>query len=152
MKSWISVLLPKDEYKKQKYLYFISEGALITLIFLFLLFIGSRYLRVNVQIETALLLPIAVFTFYVMTRVILAGIEHADIATEKAYKKERRLIFVRLASFVMIFLPLYVLFVGMPEGGEWFDILGVVTVVVAGWWLCSYVSLKRSYRKNKELA
>lgn len=59
MRSWISFLLPNDEYKEKRILYFFSEGAIILLLILAGMLILNNY--VNLDAKTSLLLPIAIF-------------------------------------------------------------------------------------------
>ncbi|MEH7180135.1 hypothetical protein [Neobacillus vireti] len=58
----------------------------------------------------------------------------------------------RIIGFVVAFILIYMIFVEVPTDSEtWFDILGIVVGVSILWFLASYISLKRSYHKNKEL-
>ncbi len=150
MRSWISFLLPNDEYKEKRILYFFSEGAIILLLILAGMLILNNY--VNLDAKTSLLLPIAIFPLYVLGRYILSGIEYADIATEDSYKKELRSIVMKTSSFVILFFLFYVIFLGLPANiNEWMET--IVLIVFAGllWFFVNYISLKRSYNKNKDL-
>ncbi|KIO65993.1 hypothetical protein B4064_2398 [Caldibacillus thermoamylovorans] len=150
MKSWISFLLPNDEYKEKKMLYFFSEGAIILFLSLIVMIICNKYF--NLDVETVLLAAIAIFLFYVSGRYIVSGIEYADITTESAYRKELRVIFIRTIGFVVIFMICYLIFTDFPKNlDEWFEILSLLIGVSVIWFLSSYISLKRSYKKNKEL-
>jgi hypothetical protein len=150
MKSWISFLLPRDEYKEKRMLYFYAEGAIILFLSLIIMLVTSNYFNLNA--ETVLLIAIAIFLFYVSARYILAGIEYTDISTEKAYKKELSVIYVRMIGFVVIFMALYLLFDGVPSTlNKWMEILGLLISVSIVWFLTNYISLRRSYKKNKEL-
>ncbi|AYV66679.1 DUF3278 domain-containing protein [Niallia circulans] len=150
MRSWISFLLPNDEYKEKRILYFFSEGAIILLLILAGMLILNNY--VNLDAKTSLLLPIAIFLLYVLGRYILSGIEYADIATEDSYKKELRSIVMKTSSFVILFFLFYAIFLGLPANiNEWMET--IVLIVFAGllWFFVNYISLKRSYNKNKDL-
>lgn len=150
MKSWISFLLPNDEYKEKKMLYFFSEGAIILFLSLIVMIICNKYF--NLDVETVLLAAIAIFLFYVSGRYIISGIEYADITTESAYRKELRVIFIRTIGFVVIFMICYLIFTNSLKNlDEWFEILSLLIGVSVIWFLSSYISLKRSYKKNKEL-
>lgn len=150
MKSWISFLLPNDEYKEKKMLYFFSEGAIILFLSLIVMIICNKYF--NLDVETVLLAAIAIFLFYVSGRYIVSGIEYADITTESAYRKELRVIFIRTIEFVVIFMICYLIFTNFPKNlDEWFEILSLLLGVSVIWLLSSYISLKRSYKKNKKL-
>lgn len=150
MKSWVSFLIPNDEYKEKRMLYFLSEGAIILFISLIVMIICNKYY--NLSVEIVLLSLIAIFLFYVSGRYIISGIEYTDIATEQSYKNEVRVIFNRTIVFVVIFISLYLIFVNVPTSrNEWFDILGLLSSVSIVMFLSSFISLKRSYKKNKEL-
>lgn len=150
MKSWISFLLPNDEYKEKKMLYFFSEGAVILFLSLIVMMICNKYFHLDVEI--ALLVAIAIFLFYVSGRYIVSGIEYTDISTERAYKKELKVISIRTIGFVVIYLVCYLIFINLPKNfNEWFEILSLLIGVSIIWFLSSYISLKRSYKKNKEL-
>ncbi|MDQ0233097.1 DUF3278 domain-containing protein [Metabacillus malikii] len=150
MKSWISFLLPNDEYKEKRILYFYSEGAIILLLTLIGMIILNNYF--NLDADTSLLLSIAIFLFYVSIRYTMSGMEYTDIATERAYRKELRHIFVRTSSFAVIYILLYLVFTGVPNNQkEWIDIIAILVGVSLLWFFTSYISLKRSYKKNKDL-
>ncbi|MDQ0231995.1 DUF3278 domain-containing protein [Metabacillus malikii] len=150
MKSWISFLLPNDEYKEKRILYFFSEGAIVLLLTLIGMIILNNYF--NLDAETSLLLSIAIFLFYVSGRYTMSGIEYTDIATERAYRKELKHIIVRTSSFVVIYILLYIVFTGVPSNQkEWIDIIAILVGVCLLWFFTSYISLKRSYKKNKDL-
>lgn len=150
MKSWISFLLPNDEYKEKKMLYFFSEGAVILFLSLIVMMICNKYFHLDVEI--VLLVAIAIFLFYVSGRYIVSGIEYTDISTQRAYKKELKVISIRTIGFVVIYLVCYLIFINLPKNfNEWFEILSLLIGVSIIWFLSSYISLKRSYKKNKEL-
>ncbi|MCT2534873.1 DUF3278 domain-containing protein [Aquibacillus koreensis] len=150
MKSWITFLLPNDEYKEKRMLYFLSEGAIILMLTLIGMIIMNNYLKLDA--ETYLLLSIAVFLFYVSVRYTMSGIEYTDVSTERSYRKELKHIFIRTGSFVSIYILVYLIFTGVPSHkNEWIDIIGLLVCVGLVWFITSYISLKRSYKKNKEL-
>ncbi|WP_449537753.1 hypothetical protein [Ferdinandcohnia sp. Marseille-Q9671] len=150
MKSWITFLLPTDEYKEKRILYFFSEGAIILLLSLVLLVIGNRFL--NIDVETALLVATGFFLFYVLGRYIISGIEYTEVATKDSYKKETKQIFGKTFRFAGIFLLLFFLFDGLPrDKNQWIDHIGIVATASLLWFFISYLSLRRSYKKNKEL-
>ncbi|MFL0506126.1 DUF3278 domain-containing protein [Ureibacillus sp. 179-F W5.1 NHS] len=150
MKSWISFLLPNDEYKEKKMLYFFSEGAVILFISLIVMIMCNKYF--NLDVEFALLIAIAIFLFYVSGRYIISGIEYTNISTERTYKKELKVISIRTIGFVVIYMTCYLIFINLPKNlNEWIEILSLLIGVSIIWFLYSYISLKRSYKKNKEL-
>jgi uncharacterized membrane-anchored protein len=150
MKSWISFFLPNDEYKEKKILYFLSEGAIILFFLLLVMIVCNKYFNLNV--ETVLLLASVIFLFYVSGRYIVSGIEYTSISTEREYRKELRDIFIRTIGFVVIFMTLHLIFINVPSSlNKWFDLLGLLISVSVVCFLSNYISLKRSYKKNKEL-
>ncbi|MBH0160505.1 DUF3278 domain-containing protein [Fictibacillus sp. 26RED30] len=150
MKSWISFLLPDDEYKERKMLYFFSEGAILLFLSLFVMLIANKSLHLDAQ--TILLVAMGIFLFYVSGRYILSGIEYTDISTERAYKKELKATIMKTVGFIAIFLTIYLLFIGVPTSlNKWIEISGLLVSVSVVKFLSSYISLKRSYLKNKEL-
>lgn len=64
MKTWISFLLPEDEYKEKKILHFFAEGAILLFLALIVSLICSRF--INFDTETILFLHIALFAVYVL--------------------------------------------------------------------------------------
>ncbi|MET3728251.1 putative membrane protein YfcA [Fictibacillus halophilus] len=150
MKSWISFLLPDDEYKEKKMLYFLSEGAILLFLSLIVMLIGSK--SVHLDAQTILLIAIGIFLFYVSGRYIVSGIEYTDISTERAYKKELKATIMKTIGFIVIFLTIYLLFIGVPTSlNKWVEIWGLLISVSVVKFLSTYISLKRSYQKNKEL-
>ena len=150
MKSWISFLMPVDEYKEKRMLYFFAEGGILLFLSLVLMMIGNKYFSIDV--EFILLSAIILFILYVFARYIVAGIEYTEVATEMAYKKELRVILVKSSTFLVGYTLLYLLFVGIPSSqSDWIDLIGVSLCVSIVMFLINYISLKRSYNKNKEL-
>ncbi|MBN3555728.1 DUF3278 domain-containing protein [Fictibacillus nanhaiensis] len=150
MKSWISFLLPDDEYKNIKMLYFFSEGAILLFLSLVVMLIGNKSFQFGT--ETILLVAIGIFLLYVSGRYIISGIEYTDISTERAYRKELKATIIKVIGFVVIFLTVYLLLMGAPTSlNQWFEIGGLLISVSIVKFLSTYVSLKRSYQKNKEL-
>ena len=150
MKSWISFLMPVDEYKEKRMLYFFAEGGILLFLSLVLMMIGNKYFSLDV--EFILLSAIILFILYVFARYIVAGIEYTEVATEMAYKKELRVILVKSSTFLVGYTLLYLLFVGIPSSqSDWINLIGVSLCVSIVMFLINYISLKRSYNKNKEL-
>lgn len=150
MKSWISFLIPNDEYKEKRILYFFSEGGILLFLCLIVAVFCNKYF--NISEGTLLLFPIAIFLCYITTRYITSGIEYTDIVTDYAYKKEIKIILTRTSSFVVGFLLFYILLVGVPRNlDEWIEIIGLLFFVILLWFFSSFISLNKSYKKNKEL-
>ncbi|MGE7691611.1 DUF3278 domain-containing protein [Lysinibacillus sp. NPDC097214] len=150
MKSWISFLIPVDEYKEKKMLYFFSEGGILLFLFLIVMLIGNKFY--NFSIDTVLLSSIFVLPIYVLGKYTISGIEYTDTATGQEYKKELRVIVFKTIGFVIIFLSLYLIFIKIPSNpNDWFEPLGISLLSGIGIFFINVISLKRSYTKNKEL-
>ncbi|WP_110926967.1 DUF3278 domain-containing protein [Bacillus massiliglaciei] len=150
MKSWISFIMPKDEYKETRMLYFFSEGAVLLFLFLMVMAVCNEFFKLSAG--TVLLLSIIIFLFYVMGRYILSGIEYTDVATESSFKKEIKNIVTRTGSFTVIFMIMSVWTGGMPENQmKWLEKIGLAACSGLFLFLMNVISLKRSYKRNKDL-
>ncbi|GGP13248.1 hypothetical protein [Oceanobacillus neutriphilus] len=149
MKSWISFLMPDDEYKEKKMLYFLAEGAVLLFLFLVIMIICSNFISLDTGV--ILLAGIAIFLFYILGRYTLSGIEYTDIATEKEYKRALRALKSRTASFVVLFGIGYLVYTMASNEANWYDFFGMVISVGIISFLLEFISLKKSYKKNKEL-
>ena len=150
MKSWISFLMPDDEYKEKRMLYFFAEGGVLLFLFLVLIMFVNKF--VSIDLEIILLLAISIFVLYIFTRYIVAGIEYTEVATKVAYRKELRVIFTKIVTFFVIFTLLYLLLVDTPSSiSGWSELIGFTLFGGVVMFLINYISLKRSYNKNKEL-
>lgn len=149
MKSWISFLMPEDEYKEKKMLYFLAEGAALLVLFLVTMLIINNFIDLNTGF--ILLAGIAVFIFYVLARYTLSGIEYTEIATENQYKREVRALLSRSVSFAVTFAVFYLIYTIVSNEASWYEflVMGISVGVVS--FLFEFVSLKRSYNKNKKL-
>jgi len=146
MKSWITFLLPKDEYKEKMMLYFLAEGVVILLLALVGMLVYSNYF--NITITNALLITILIFAMYVTVRYSTSGIEYSDVSTIKAYKKESKAIAFRTIVFFVMLVLLYLLLEGTDK---WLNLVLLTLAISITWFLMSFISLKRSYHKNKDL-
>ncbi|KSU87447.1 hypothetical protein AS180_12895 [Priestia veravalensis] len=94
--SWLSCILPDDEYKAQRIVYFLGEGALGSLGFLL---IGTQVSSAwNIPIQLLAGIPIILFVAYVFIRYIVSGIEYTNVMSECAFEKEKKRIVVKLSS------------------------------------------------------
>ncbi|GIO23302.1 hypothetical protein [Oceanobacillus sp. J11TS1] len=150
MKSWISFLMPEDEYKEKKMLYFFSEGAILLVLFLVVMFLVNKFIDLSTGV--ILFAGIAVFLFYIFGRYILSGMEYTDIATEQEYKRAVRGLKSRTTSFVVLFAIFYLIY-GITSNSlvNWYEFTGMVISVGVVSFLFDFISLKKSYKKNKEL-
>lgn len=150
MKSWISFLLPDDEYKERKLLYFFSEGGILLFLTLLVTLISSTF--INLDTQTVLFLHVALFLIYVLGRYILSGIEFTSVATKQEYQKELKLIVVKSVIFIVMFNLIYPFISGLPAKFiEWLGILGLSTLAGLIMFFINFISLKRSYNRNSDL-
>ncbi|MDQ0174903.1 DUF3278 domain-containing protein [Bacillus chungangensis] len=152
-KSWLSFLLPDDEYKERKVVYFLAEGSIILLSVLVIMFSVNRILpQWGLSVEFVLGVSIVAFLFYVFIRYLFSGIEYTNVSTEQEFSKEKGHIIFKSITFMVIFSIVYLLFFGITRTQkEWFEL--IILLLLAGFFifLVDYISLKRSYKKNKEL-
>lgn len=149
MKSWISILLPEDEYKERKMLQFLSEGGVILFLSLIAALVFGRFYALDA--ELVLLLQVAIFLFYVLGRYIVSGIEFTDVATDREYKKEMKVILVKSVGFTFMFILVTFLFNGLGSTSGWIEIIGGATLAGLFMFIINFVSLKRSFNRNKKL-
>lgn len=152
-KTWISKLLPKDEYREKRMLYFFTEAAIILGVLLVLYTVLALYIPIlDIPGSIIALLSFMFLMTYITIRSILTGIEHPDVATEKRFKKQKRTSILTAISFMGIFIISSLLIKGIPSNVEdVLDIIGPAFLAAIFFFIINYVSLKKSYKKNKEL-
>ena len=105
MKTWLSIFLPKDEYKERQMLIFLAEAAVIQVVLVLVLFgISQLFL----PLPSKLMLVICLFSIilYAGIRYIFSGIEYTDISTEKEYKKQMKALRGKSIGFAIIYVVL----------------------------------------------
>src|SRR5699024_9847363 len=108
--------------------------------------------EINMSGEIMALLCFLLFVTYITIRSISSGIEYPEVATKKRFKQEKRAKIFSSLVFGSIFLIVYIIFKGIPTSGkETFDIVMPAIFATLFFYLFQYISLKRSYKKNKEL-
>lgn len=151
-KTWIRFLLPEDEYKRRNMLVFFAEAAILQLVVMIVLLVISRFEPFPIDSVLVLLWMLFGTIAYIWIRYILSGMEFAEIMTEKAYRRERKVIVIKSTSFLLIMcagiLSLYIF--GMMSV-PFIEGLMVTFIAALLLFLTNYISLKRSYQKNKEL-
>ena len=149
-KSWLSIFLPEDEYKEKRILYFLAEAAILLIVSLIVISIINLY--VNISVEVLLLISISIFLLYVTGRYIFSGIEYTEVATEKAYKKQKKKLVLDTLGFLLAFIGIYFLLEGLPrDRSDWVVTIGLFATLAVVSFIINVISLKRSYRKNREL-
>ena len=150
MKSWISLFLPRDEYKEKKILYFFGEGSVLLMLYLVFMLLGLFWFQIDGQ--TIVLIGIMIFLFYVTLRYIFSGIEYTEVSTKSQYKKELKFISFRSIFALFGYALMYLLLEGIPSTTEaWIDLIVLTICFSVVWGIISYISLKSSYKKNKDL-
>ncbi|MEN1968680.1 hypothetical protein WMZ97_11480 [Lentibacillus sp. N15] len=152
-KTWIAKLLPNDEYREKRLLYFIAEAVFILGAFIVVyLLIGSFTAVINMSADTLGLLSIGFLIMYITLRYSFTGIEYPNITTHKRYKREIRSKIFYSINFWIIFVVIYTISKGIPSNlKETLDIVGPGTLAAIFLFILHYFSLKKSYKKNKEL-
>lgn len=154
VRSFLNYLLPEDEYKRIRMVYFMAEAAfLIIVILLFFSFLNHYWLNWELSEGSFITFIIPMITIiYTYIRYILSGIEHTDIANKKGYKEQRRVILKRALSFGLIFFVGSLAFYGIPSDWvEAMNIIGPAIFSIIFYYIFDFTSLKRSYKKNKDL-
>ncbi|MBR7554123.1 hypothetical protein ACFFJI_05085 [Allobacillus sp. GCM10007491] len=144
MKTWLSLFLPTDEYKRQKLLLFIAEGGVLLVLAQFLSLIIGPFESSLVPI-----ISIGIFVFYVTFRYIISGMEYTEVATQSDYKKERKNIVMKSLGFGVIFTGLNFLVQG--EGFLIIEPIIMGLLATLFFFLFNWLSLKQSFNKNREL-
>ncbi|WYP27339.1 hypothetical protein NSQ54_04280 [Alkalihalobacillus sp. FSL W8-0930] len=148
MKSWLSIFLPDDEYKRERVIYFLAEGGVLLLLYFVGALLISRLIpSQNLTGQLVVLIGFGLYATYTTLRYSLSGIEFADVIEPNHFKKQQRKLFKQSIGFFVIFLMISLL--------SHFDNLlpTIVIALVASMllYVLNYTSLKRSYTKNKEL-
>src|SRR5690606_11014122 len=113
-------------------------------------FVCSRF--INLDTKTVLFLHIGLFVIYILGRYITSGIEFTNIATKQENKKELKVVVMKSAGFTAIFILVYPIISGAPASiSEWLGVLGFSTLAGFMMFFINFVSLKRSYNRNREL-
>ncbi|MCT1576793.1 hypothetical protein M3E13_02945 [Oceanobacillus kimchii] len=153
MNSWLNVFLPTDEYKKQRVLYFLAEGGSVLALYLILMLIFMEFVTI-IEWNSLLILWIGliIFFFYVFARYTLSGIEYTDIMTASQLNKSKRGLRKKSIFFgTFMIIGLYITHLIGLQNGDWYDPLGVGILAGFFMYIFELTSLKRSYRKNKDL-
>src|SRR5699024_1935403 len=120
MKTWISFLLPDDEYRDKKILYLISVRSIILLIYLISILINNRYIfYFQIDLELLLFLGIWVFIGYVLIRYTISGMEYTDLSTEQDYNRRLKATRVKSIGIVVLFALLSLMFMVPSIVNEW---------------------------------
>lgn len=151
-RSFLNGLLPSDEYKKTRMLYFMAESLVINIIFLFIMMVLHYFMNFKMELDVILFISAAMLIGYPFFRYILSGMEHTEISTEKEYKKTLKEVILHSILSGVFFGLIMLVIKGVPH--NWHDGLDFIFIPIlfTGFYLLfEYLSLKSSYKKNKEL-
>lgn len=152
-KSFLNVLLPNDEYKRERILYFVAEAAIITIILSVCIAISDRLFFHSSDQSIIPLFLIPVFmVMYPFIRYIFSGMEYAEVANERMYKQKRKeKISQSLMSGILYFI-VFNIFNGFPTTANgWYEVISISILFSIFLFIINYISLKSSYKKNKDL-
>lgn len=151
-KTWIRFLLPDDEYKRRNMLVYFAEAAILQLIAIIVLLVTSRFKPSLIDSEIALLCLLFGTIAYIWIRYILSGMEFAEIMTEKAYRREKKQVMVKSLTYFLVFNGLILLYYALGKMSV--SLIEGLIVSSAGallLFVTNFISLRRSYQKNREL-
>lgn len=152
-KSWVTFLLPKDEYKKTRILYFIVESFFLFIAVLVLTVFFNHFIGI-ISKDIALVLLIALMSVsgYVLIRYIFSGIEYVNVFDKTDYRKALKKMFFNGFKFaiIFVFVSSFLKVLDMINF-DWFDIVGVTFLVFIVVIIMNYISLRFSFKKNMEL-
>ncbi len=151
-KTWISFLLPDDEYKRRNMFVYFAEAAILQLIAMIVLLVTSRFKPSLIDSEIALLCLLFGTIAYIWIRYILSGMEFAEIMTEKAYRREKKQVMVKSLTYFLVFNGLILLYYALGKMSV--SLIEGLIVSSAGallLFVTNFISLRRSYQKNREL-
>jgi hypothetical protein len=149
-KSWIAFLLPKDEYKETRILYFIAESFFLLIGIVLLIIFSNRFSKVlDEEIPLVLLAVLISLIGYVLIRYIFSGIEYANVFEEVDYRRELKKMFLSGFRFAIIFAFISsVLKLLEIINFDWTDIFGITFITFILVIIMNYISLRSSFKKN----
>ncbi|MEI3599119.1 MULTISPECIES: hypothetical protein [unclassified Oceanobacillus] len=152
IRSFLNAFLPEDEYKRTRILYFMAETTFLTIVILLVLGLLKYFLNINIDTQFILLIGPFLMMGYSYFRYIFSGIEHTEVSDKQDYIKRRRKVVKRSLLVGVIFFIIILIVKGIP--GNWEDRLDLIALPILFtifYFLFDYISLKRSYKKNKDL-
>lgn len=152
IKSFFQSQVSNDEYVDRKKLQFRLE-ALYIIIALLSINILIGLITGNYSGHVLLSMCIVFFfTAYTFLRSIFAGVEYPDVASKNTYKTKRREVLMYAVSAGIIF---FVLSIGQKlffnSNKTWTDIIGVGIIFLILYAILNYLSVRKSYKKNKDI-
>ncbi|MCH4985817.1 hypothetical protein AB4G91_10305 [Macrococcoides goetzii] len=151
-KSFLNGLLPSDEYKKTRILYFMAEALVVNVVLLFVFMSLYYFVSLEIDLGIILFLSSVLLIGYPYFRYILSGMEHTEISTEKEYKRTRKEVVLHAILSGIFFGIVMLVIKGIPNNlYEGMDYIFMSILFAIFYLLFDYISLRKSYNKNKEL-
>lgn len=153
IKSFLNPLLSKDEYKRQGFLYFLSEAAVILMIALLgLNIIHFLFIDLKDILEILLLILMFFVIIYPASRYIWLGMEYGDVVDSSNYKRTRRkgaIQSVGTGLFFWFFLFIFKKYVDKEV--DLFEVVMMTILFTLFHLSLTMISLRKSYKKNQSL-
>ncbi|MEG7283874.1 DUF6773 family protein [Bacillus sp. 0909A] len=143
----------KDEYVEKKMTQFYGEAGFILAALMLIDFIIRGFVLQRDPMEYMVSgVGFVVFAGYILIRYLLSGLEHPEIATEVTYRKKRKEIMAASLTTGVMFFIISILFTGYPHTlNEWLEALMLAILFFFFYFIINFLSLRRSFLKNKEL-
>lgn len=113
MRSWLTVFLPKDEFKRNSIISFLAESAVILFAFFILMIISLNF--IDVGVDAILIMAVGIFLFYVLGRYTFSGIEYTDVYSTEEYESILKSLVFKSAFFVMLLGLGYAFLIEFPK-------------------------------------
>lgn len=147
MNSWLTIFLPKDEYKQQHLLKFFAEATVLSIVYSIVMIVVAQ--MVSLDTSFTLLIGLGIVLLYLMGRYVLSGMEYTEVFTSKAYSKELKKIIGQTLGFVAVYCIVYLFIISVPSTpAEWLEFGGFLILLTALYSGVHVLSLHRSYTKN----
>lgn len=148
MNSWLTLFLPKDEYKQKRLFHFLAEAAALSILYSIAM-IGLS-LRWSLDTSLTLLGGLGLMLLYVLARYVLSGMEYTEVFTKKEYHQQLKKIVGQTLGFVVIYFLVYSVMTSFPSTRtEWVEFGGFLGLLAFFYFGIHYLSLRRSFTKNR---
>lgn len=151
--SFLNNFLPKDEYKRLGFLYFLAEAAVILLLGLIVLSIAQLFfVDLTNGIELLLLSVTFFIIIYPATRYILKGMEYGNVMDESNYRTARKKGRIQSLTSGLMFGIVLFMFKGFSmKAADLFEVFMMTFLFTLFFHSLTAISLRKSYKKNREL-
>lgn len=126
IKSFLNFLLPDDEYKRIRIVYFIAEAAVILAVVLLLYTLFTSWFDWQSGEGFVIAILSAFFILmYTFIRYIFSGMEHTNVVHREQFVKKKKSILFNALGVGFVFFVLNLIFEGFPNNWEEaMDIIG----------------------------